>query len=95
MGDLNTEPYGMVMNYCRENAPFNLYDLTKDIPESFHNFGRLNPGIKIDYIITNESFITKPHTIHRWTDCINGIYLSDHYPLFVRIEDSFLLSEDK
>lgn len=81
LGDLNAQPGGEVMTYCYENAPFSFCDLTEEIPVSFHDFGRLLPGVKIDYIITDEKVSAYPHTVSCWMDCTNGIFLSDHYPI--------------
>lgn len=77
LGDLNTLPDGKVCGFCNEQG---LVDLTGDIPDSFHDFGRGKP-IKIDYIFTDPATAARVSSVSAWEDCVNGIYLSDHYPI--------------
>ena len=86
MGDLNATPDEKAMKYCLTENDFGICDLTSEIPGSFHNYGRRTPEIKIDYIIADKITADKPHSVEAWTDCVNGIYLSDHYPIALDIE---------
>lgn len=78
LGDLNSTPNGKLWNSIRERG---FVELTQDIDISFHGFGKRDPGYKLDY------FFAKPETaalcsdVHIWDACVDGIYLSDHYPI--------------
>ena len=78
LGDLNASPTGKVYAQCKERG---LVDLTDGIPVSFHRFGTQNPGWKIDYILTDPTTAARSCSVRVWDQCINGIYLSDHYPI--------------
>lgn len=86
MGDLNATPEEKVMKYCLAEQEFDVCDLTSGIAGSFHDYGRQIPAIKIDYIIADKDTAEKPHSVVAWTDCVNGIYLSDHYPIALDID---------
>lgn len=77
LGDLNTLPDGKVCAFCKEQG---LVDLTEKLLHSFHGFGRGEP-IKIDYIFTDPATAARVSSVSTWEDCVNGIYLSDHYPV--------------
>lgn len=83
MGDLNSTPGGKVISSCCFRG---YVDLTSHIPVTFHGFGKLDPGYKLDY------FLAKPETaalcgdVHIWDECYNGIYLSDHYPVELTLD---------
>ena len=82
-GDMNAEPSEKcIVEANRFDCP-RISDLTSDIMSSFHDFGRLDRQAKIDYIFSDAEQIGK---CTAWTDSENGIYLSDHYPLLVKIE---------
>jgi len=49
---------------------------------TFHNFGRELPARKIDYIFTDIAYTQ----CELWKDQLNGIYLSDHYPVAMTAE---------
>lgn len=77
LGDLNTQPDGMVYAFCKEQG---LTDVTEHILGSFHDYGRINP-IKIDYIWTDFNAVKTVKNVSVWEECTDGIYLSDHYPI--------------
>lgn len=83
LGDLNTQPTGKVIGRCTEKG---LVDLTADIPFSFHGFGKRDPYIKLDYILTDPVTAKLCHGAKAWEQCINGIYLSDHYPIELTVD---------
>lgn len=58
-------------------------DLTKDIGVTFHNYGRLTDG-QIDYIFTT-GFEPDSKPV-KWTDELNGVFLSDHYPIEITVQ---------
>ncbi|WMJ86724.1 endonuclease/exonuclease/phosphatase family protein [Anaerocolumna sp. MB42-C2] len=61
-----------------------LYDCTENLPGTFHDYGREKSEEKIDYIIADKAFKCKGSV--RWTDHVNGVYLSDHYPVCAVLE---------
>lgn len=77
LGDLNTQPDGMVYAFCKERG---LTDVTEHISGSFHDFGRIKP-IKIDYIWADSTTAKTVKSVSAWEECADGIYLSDHYPI--------------
>lgn len=76
MGDFNFTPsapsYGLWSNASRP-----LTDLTVDISSSFHNFGRQDPAVKIDYILSDLGSANKPSSVFKWHCDEDGFY-SDH-----------------
>lgn len=93
MGDFNACPDSDVIRVCKENAQFPLVDTTQHIPATFHDFGRnqceaedQSGNYKIDYIFTDPETSQNGYTVGVWKDCRNGIYLSDHYPVFLKIK---------
>ena len=83
MGDFNTVPTKQVYARCMEQG---LADLTDGITETFHKFGQITPGLKLDYIFTDPATAARAGDVCVWNQCINGIYLSDHYPLELNID---------
>lgn len=78
MGDLNTYPTGAVIAHCLEEG---LVDITAHIPYSFHRFGTCNPNVKLDYVLAKPELAILCSDVQIWDACVNGIYLSDHYPI--------------
>ncbi|MFV0343097.1 MAG: endonuclease/exonuclease/phosphatase family protein [Anaerocolumna sp.] len=62
-----------------------LRDLTSGMEGTFHDFGRMIPHEKIDYIAVTSGL--KCSKCELWNDCENGIYLSDHYPVSVELDN--------
>lgn len=77
MGDLNSWPGGKVIPFCKEQG---LVDITADIPCSFHKFGTIEP-YKLDYFLAGPETAALCSNAKLWNECVNGIYLSDHYPI--------------
>lgn len=87
MGDFNDTPDSVVVRRCSFFKDVPLVDATKNIPCTFHNFGRDNSGIeKIDYIFHTKDLCGRVTGISAWKDVLNGIYLSDHYPVCVNLD---------
>lgn len=78
LGDLNSGPAKQVRALCTSRG---LIDLTEDIPVTFHRFGTEDPGYKLDYIFTDPATAALSRGVRIWDHCVNGIYLSDHYPV--------------
>jgi len=60
-----------------------LVDTTESIPTTFHDYG--NRDIKIDYIFATKELAEQVSAVGAWDDCHAGIYLSDHYPIFIEV----------
>lgn len=84
MGDFNSFPESDTVKYCNSFTSPKIVDLTSHIEFTYHEYGRIKN--KIDYIYCDEETAKLPHTASPWTDEINGIYLSDHYPVCLEID---------
>lgn len=71
------------------NAAGEFVDLTGGTDGTFHDYGR-QKAEKIDYIFGDSVLICREVTI--WDESWNGVYLSDHYPVCVRLK---FAAEDK
>lgn len=83
MGDLNSTPARQVLPHCKERG---FVEMTTDIPITFHGFGKHDPGYKLDYFLAKPDAVKLCANVCIWDECINGIYLSDHYPVELNIE---------
>ena len=83
-GDFNGYPDSPEIQLI-ENSDF-LRDLTFGMEGTFHDYGRMNPAEKIDYIAVSSGLECAAREL--WMDCENGVYLSDHYPVSVVLEPS-------
>lgn len=82
MGDFNSNPDSDTIKYC--NSREDVRDVTANIPMTCHNYGKVN--LKIDYIYMTDEFANKVTDVCVWDDFVNGIYLSDHYPVCAKLE---------
>ena len=80
-GDFNAEPDSPELAALRQYGK--LTDAAASLGGTFHDYGRVTPE-KIDYICIVPTLHTV--SVQCWTDCINGVYLSDHYPICADIE---------
>ena len=81
LGDFNAEPESEAIRLCHAYEDGILRDVTEDLPRTFHNFNRATRDCKIDYIFVTD-MLSETHTQTTvWDQCLNGIYLSDHYPV--------------
>lgn len=80
-GDFNLEPH---FSSYKQIAEKGFIDLTADVEPTFHDFGRRDPAVKIDYILTDKPVDA---TVERWHECHEGIYLSDHDPIMLTWEN--------
>lgn len=79
MGDFNATPDSTELCSVDAYQPFALTDATAGQSVSFHDYGTLQS--KIDYIFASDVWRCAPAEI--WDDCVDGVYLSDHYPVCV------------
>ena len=84
MGDFNALPDSKTIKYFSEYKSIPIVDLTKDIEVSYHGFGTVCE--KIDYIFTSTDTSSLTEGITVWNDEKNGRYLSDHYPITLKID---------
>ena len=82
LGDLNSLPESEPIAVIKA-SPLALTELTADIPVTFHDYG--TKEVKIDYIFGTQELAESVSSVGTWDDCINGVYLSDHYPIFVEV----------
>jgi endonuclease/exonuclease/phosphatase family metal-dependent hydrolase len=85
LGDFNAEPGSESIRATDAHIAPRLYDLTRDIPVTFHGYGN-EPPCKIDYIYATETLKNAVRSVCLWDDEMNGIYLSDHYPICAEFE---------
>lgn len=82
LGDFNATPDEETLRLCETK----LTQLTDGIDSTFHDFGKRTAPCKIDYIFSDAETAGRCANAVLWTDESDGIYLSDHYPVCVRIE---------
>ncbi len=84
-GDFNAYPDSLVYRSAQGFAGCGLplVDVTQATGGTFHDFGRLHPAEKIDYIFTNLPCLGPAFLAEDQED---GVYLSDHYPVGVELE---------
>ncbi len=81
LGDFNSKPESKAIALCNNSNEPKMVELTSGIEHTFHGFGKKEEECKIDYIFTDEKTAKLPYKVCRWEDKVNGIYLSDHYPI--------------
>lgn len=85
LGDLNATPESETVQYLYGYSDFPVTELTGGFELTFHNYGRKQPPYRIDYIFVDKETANKENRIEMWTDELDGIYLSDHYPICLEI----------
>ena len=87
-GDMNAEPYEPSIKAVLASDALGLKDASETVTRTFHGFRGGSPyettGGKIDYIFTD--MIPVEGTATAWEDCVEGRYLSDHFPVCVTLE---------
>lgn len=86
MGDFNALPNSETIKMIENYKAFLLVDTTTDISTTFHNFSGAETNKKIDYIYIDSETALNPYKAECWTDNKDGVYLSDHYPVELKIE---------
>lgn len=80
LGDFNAAPNSETIRYCNEYKGTRIVDVTATLPVTFHNWG--TDSQKIDYIYVTGGIEKSLTNVGIWDNCHDGIYLSDHYPVF-------------
>ena len=73
-GDFNARPNDPEIKFLADSEFFR--DVTRDIPDSFHGFGKIEKPYKIDYIFVSNEFNVISVGSYRNAD--DGRFLSDH-----------------
>ena len=84
-GDMNGRPNDPEILVFKKAPGVN--DLTDGIPDdgfTFHNYGKVTGDYKIDYIFSSGKLVEGTLKLH--DDKVNGVFLSDHYPVSVVAE---------
>lgn len=81
MGDFNAEPESKELRLLRASKAWQ--DCTQNIEYSYHEFGNLDQAVKIDYIYLRGELLHMETKL--WNECVEGIYLSDHYPIEINL----------
>lgn len=85
LGDFNDTADSEAIKTCNNNGFMAVRDVAKDIPSTYHEYGKL-PNTKIDYIFMTEDLASCVKDTYIWNYELNGIYLSDHYPVCAQLE---------
>ena len=95
LGDFNAEPDSETIRFCDENKKMSVRELAREggFDMTYHGY-RLAEPLYIDYIYADAATADAEHLVGRWDDEKDNVFLSDHYPLFLRISNSFLGVED-
>ena len=75
-GDMNAVPSALETQLPLHLKNKAVKDATDNITHSFHGFGKIDSGCKIDYIYTDAEFFDT-HIVSDAHE--NGVYISDHY----------------
>ncbi len=76
-GDFNMEPDWKDIEVLREYPEF--INITENIGVTYHGFWKGTGQTSIDFMIVKGDI--RCHSLVKWTDEENGLYLSDHYPV--------------
>lgn len=79
-GDFNAQPDSPEIQFLETLPDVSIASKAAGI--TFHNFGR-GPDCQIDYIVTRGKVLCSH--VEKWTDCRDGVYLSDHYPVCAQL----------
>ncbi len=72
---------------CGEHRGTHFADATSTIPVSAHDWGTYFH--KIDYILVSGGMEKALASCGIWDECHDGIYFSDHYPVFADFDADF------
>lgn len=88
MGNFDVLPENEVLLCFKRHPEHPLFDASRDVGGTYHAFGakKENPD-QVDYIFFDHSTYGKySYALGKWTDEQDGIYLSDHYPVYLTID---------
>lgn len=76
-GDMNAHPESPEIGSMNHSGI--VCDVTEEISGTYHNFGKMDKPVKIDYIAVSENI--RLEKLELWKDQKDGVFLSDHYPI--------------
>ena len=76
-GDMNAHPESPEIESMNRSGI--VCDVTEEISGTYHNFGKMDKPVKIDYIAVSENI--RLEKLELWKDQKDGVFLSDHYPI--------------
>lgn len=88
LGDYNATADSDTIRFCNDYKTPAMYDVTDKIPATFHDYGKC--AAKIDYIYVTEELKRAFLASSVWADEREGVYLSDHYPVWAAFESDAL-----
>lgn len=80
-GDFNASPDSGVIEMANSYEAYPMYDACSGVGGTFHAYGKCSA--KIDYIFTNRE--NNSENARLWDECVDGVYISDHYPIEAEI----------
>lgn len=80
-GDFNAAPDAPELGALWERGE--LFDAAEGLGGTFHDYGQMPCPEKIDYVCLAAPL--RSESAECWKDCVDGVYLSDHYPISVEI----------
>ncbi len=84
LGDYNARPESETIRFCNEHKDPVIKDVTSHIENTCHSYG--TEVQKIDYIYVSEDIEDAVLESGIWDTNFNGIYLSDHYPVYINVD---------
>ena len=84
MGDFNAYPDSETVRMCNEYKKYPMRDVTAGLTSTFHWFG--TTSAKIDYLYMTSELADKVTAFGQWDDEQNGVFLSDHTPIWADVE---------
>lgn len=81
LGDFNAPPESEEMQLMKDYPSY--VNTTEGIGITFHGFGGREAPEYIDYIYVRGS--CEIGSVVKWEECVDGVYLSDHYPICAEI----------
>lgn len=84
MGDFNAKPDSRTIDICHAYTEVSIVDVTTEVSHTLHKFGTTKA--KIDYLFVTKELEGNVLDVGIWEDRKNGIYLSDHYPVYLNMK---------
>lgn len=84
LGDFNDVPGSAAIEACNNNGFMPVKDVAADILTTYHAYGK--KSMKIDYIFMTDELSSRVKNTYIWDYELNGIYLSDHYPICTELD---------
>lgn len=87
LGDFNAEPHEATIASCNSFTSPRLTDVTSKLDATYHEYGKLVPPLKIDYVFLTDELSSVVTDTTVWNEEHCGIYYSDHYPVMVTLSE--------